>query len=293
MPMMETTVRTRLALSERSVKRVKTLPRGATAGCERAVLLALEVLGHGYLALVSEAMRPSSSAITRSAERAISSSCVITTSVCLSSRFDLRRSAMILRGVLGVEVARGLVRQHDGRRVHEGAPDGHALLLAAGELVGQVVLAAGQAEPAQQCREAALVHLAAVHEHGQAHVLDNVEHRHEVVELVDQPDLAAAEDGELLVGALEDVLAVQVDGARRGPVHAADHVQQRRLARARAADDGHELARRHAEAHVVERAHGGVAGAVGLGEMVDAQNVHAASLVLSTILWWGRHPARA
>ena len=48
-------------------------------------------------------------------------------------------------GVFGVEVAGGLVGEDDGGAVDEGAGDGDALLLAAGELVGAVM------EPALQC----------------------------------------------------------------------------------------------------------------------------------------------
>ena len=149
-----------------------------------------------------------------------------------------------------------------------------------------MVLAPLETEHVEHVGEAPLVDRPAVHEHGQAHVLHHVEHGHEVVELIHQPDLAAAEDRELLVGALEDVLAVQVHGAGGGPVHAPYHVQKRRLARSRAADDGHKLSGRNGEAHVVEGAHDGVARSVGLGEVLYPQDVHSVSLneALTSIL---------
>jgi hypothetical protein len=56
-------------------------------------------------------------------------------------------------GVLGVEVAGGLVGQQNGRVVDDGARDGHALLLAAGERVGLVIQPAGDAEQAQHLVE--------------------------------------------------------------------------------------------------------------------------------------------
>src|SRR3954447_23050656 len=40
----------------------------------------------------------------------------------------------------GVQVAGGFVRQQDARLVDDGAGDGHALLLAAGEFVGHAVV---------------------------------------------------------------------------------------------------------------------------------------------------------
>ena len=45
---------------------------------------------------------------------------------------------MISLPVFGVEIAGGLVGQHDGRVVHQRARNRHALPLAAGKLVGLV-----------------------------------------------------------------------------------------------------------------------------------------------------------
>ena len=112
-------------------------------------------------------------------------------------------------------------------------------------------LAAGEPQPLHEALQAARVHGAAVQGHGQRHVLHNVEHRHEVVELVHQPHLAAAEHRQLLVGASVHVGAIQQHVPRGGPIHAADEVQQGGLARARRAHNGHELALFHAEGHVI------------------------------------------
>ena len=56
---------------------------------------------------------------------------------------------MISRPMLRVQRARRLVRQNDPGIVHQRPRDGHTLLLAAGELAGLVVLAAGQAHREQ------------------------------------------------------------------------------------------------------------------------------------------------
>ena len=56
-------------------------------------------------------------------------------------------------GVLGVQIAGGLVGQENGRVVHDGAGDGDALLLAAGKLVGFVIQAVADAEQAQDLLE--------------------------------------------------------------------------------------------------------------------------------------------
>ena len=62
------------------------------------------------------------------------------TIVVPDSRLSVTRSSSTMRApVLAVEVAGGLVGEEEARRVAEGARDGDALLLAAGELVGKVV----------------------------------------------------------------------------------------------------------------------------------------------------------
>ena len=60
-------------------------------------------------------------------------------------------------GVLGIEVAGGLVGQHDSRARDQGAGDGDALLLAAGELVGAMVEAAFDLQQASEFVEKFLV----------------------------------------------------------------------------------------------------------------------------------------
>ena len=54
------------------------------------------------------------------------------------------------RAGLGIEVARRLVGQQDGRFVDQRAGDGHALALAAGEFIGLVMNAVGQADLRQR-----------------------------------------------------------------------------------------------------------------------------------------------
>jgi hypothetical protein len=73
-----------------------------------------------------------------------------------------------------VEVAGGLVGDDQRRVGHQGAGDGHALLLAAGQLVGVVVGAVGQAHHGQrrQPRGAALARRQAGQQQRQLHVLE-------------------------------------------------------------------------------------------------------------------------
>ena len=73
------------------------------------------------------------------------------------------------------------------------------------------------------------------------------------MELVDEPDLAPAENGEMLVILGVDILPVQIDLAARGHIHAADDVQKRGFTGARRADDRGELPFFDRKRYVVER----------------------------------------
>ena len=99
------------------------------------------------------------------------------------------------------------------------------------------------------------------------HVLERGELRQQVVELVDeaegvvaQPPCAARHRA--TTGRWPS--SVTAPGA--GTVEAAQQVQQRALARARGADDGHRFAARHLEVDAPQHGHRDVAQAEGLGE---------------------------
>ena len=96
----------------------------------------------------------------------------------------------------------------------------------------------------------------------------------EVEGLEDEADVVAAHAGELALGAAVDALAGDLDGAGLGAVERAEEVQERRLARARAPDDGHELARAHLDGGAVEHAAGGAAAAVRLHEAPRRDDDH-------------------
>src|SRR5699024_1478630 len=92
---------------------------------------------------------------------------------------------------------------------------------------------------------AALARLAGAEPGEQARQLDVVGHREvadQVEELEDEPDLAAAHLGPLGLAEALHAGAAELDLARRGPVEPAEQVQQRRLAAARWAGHGDELA---------------------------------------------------
>jgi hypothetical protein len=171
---------------------------------------------------------------------------------------------------VGVQVARRLVGQHQGRVGHQGAGHGHALLLAAGELVGPVVGAPFQADLVQPFGRPRFgrgrPH--AVEGDGQGGVLQRVEHRDEVEELEDEADAAAADFGQLGVRQVAQVVAVNQHRAAGGPVQPAQQVEQRGLAATARPHDGHELARLDLQRDAIERRHGRLARAVDFLQIV-------------------------
>ncbi len=114
----------------------------------------------------------------------------------------------LLAGV-GVQRAGRLVGQDDIRPVDQGAGDGDALLLAAGEFVGAVVGAVAQADALQRRAGAAQALLAGqpgVHQR-QGDLFDSRGARQQVELLEDEADAAAADARLGVVGQLTDVFA--------------------------------------------------------------------------------------
>ena len=113
-----------------------------------------------------------------------------------------------------------------GRVKREGAGDGDALPLAAGELVGQVIEAMAELHQFEQLA-GALVDVAArqpFEVQRQGDVLDAGQAGEQVEELEDEADLVAAQAGEVVVGERGDGLPVDADfaGGRAGRVRRSD-----------------------------------------------------------------------
>ena len=145
---------------------------------------------------------------------------------------------------LGVQGARGLVCQHDLWVVHESAGDGDALHLAAGELSRALVDVLAQAHALER-RTRALAALRAAHAGERERKLDVLQDRlvgNEVVALEHEADAVIAIRVPVRVRVVLGGDAVHDDVAGVCVVEAAKDVEERRLARARGAKHGHELA---------------------------------------------------
>ena len=154
---------------------------------------------------------------------------------------------------LGIEVAGRLVGQQQRRVVDERARDRHALLLAAGELVGEVVQLGRQAGQAQDVRHlgADLLARAAgdLQRIGDVVVHGPVGQQLEVLE--DHPEVAP-EEGDLLARDLGQVAPGDADRSGRRLELLDEQAHDGRLARPRRADEEDELAAPDRERGVVE-----------------------------------------
>src|SRR5436190_1890166 len=174
-----------------------------------------------------------------------------------------------------IEVPGRLVRQQDRRLVDQRARDGDALLLAARQLVGIVIHALAEADDLEDLFGAAMplggLHLRrpGVVEQQQLDVVERRRPRQQVEALEHEADLLVPDDGELVLGQLRHVLAVEEVLPAGRPIEAADDVHEGRLAGARRSGHGDELAATHIQRGAAQRPHFDVADLVGLRQVAN------------------------
>lgn len=118
--------------------------------------------------------------------------------------------------------------------VDEGAGDGDALLLAAGQLVGPVPGLVTELDQLQHLVDLLLHRGDAAAAQAEGDVLGDVEVREERVRLED------GVDGPFVRGQVGDVPVAEVDGAGGGVLQAGDHAEGGGLAAAGGAEEGEE-----------------------------------------------------
>src|SRR5262249_45905579 len=165
-----------------------------------------------------------------------------------------------------VERPEGLVHEEHRRVVDEGPRERDPLLHAARQLPGVALLEALQADERQELERCGAVPLAreALRVDRQEHVVEDGAPREEDRRLEAHADVPArAGDGR----------APEPRIAARGGHEPGQDLEERRLATARGADDRDEVALGDAEADVLERHDGTVAGRVALREITDGDRV--------------------
>ncbi len=173
-----------------------------------------------------------------------------------------------------VERRSGLIGEDHRRTVDQAAGDGHALLLAAGELRGHGLGAVLHVERGEQFqRTLARFAVGFASEHGQQRdVVGDVEEGNEIRRLEHEADLVAAQGAQVanLPAVVVDHLVAQSHAPGGRLDHRAQTLQQGALARARGADQPDHFTRRDLHVHALERVHRGVAAAVALFQAFDA-----------------------
>ena len=147
-------------------------------------------------------------------------------------------------GVLGVEVAGGLVGEDELGIVHQGASHRDSLLLASGQLGGLMPYPIRKFQEIKKFLGSVERLLPAFpgDERGHGHVLQRRELGQQMVELIDEPDVPVAELRQLVVGQTVQIHPVDDHLAAVGLVERTDDVQQRRFAGPGRTDNRHDFA---------------------------------------------------
>jgi hypothetical protein len=168
---------------------------------------------------------------------------------------------------LQVQGAGGLVAQQQPGRGHQGPGDRHPLLLAAGQLAGEVVRPVGEPDlPEHGSDPVARGPAGQLCDDGD--VLLGGQRGDQVEELEDEADVVPPQVGQLLRVQVRQVAPVDHDPAGGHRLDAAEHVEQGRLAGPGGSQHDHQLAGTQAEGDVSQRVDRGLAGAVDLADTV-------------------------
>ena len=159
-----------------------------------------------------------------------------------------------------VEVAGGLIGEHDRRRADERARDRHALALAPGQQRRGLAHAVAEPDAVERRgrRPAALAGGGAGVEQAVGDVLQRAVGLQQVELLEDEADATRPERRQVAVGGAGDVGPGDPHEPAGRPFQGAHDVQQRRLARARRADDRAQLAVLHGQVDAAQRLHAAV-----------------------------------
>ncbi len=152
-----------------------------------------------------------------------------------------------------VEISGGLVGENDLRLIDQRARNGHSLLLAAGELRGEMRQAVAESHTLQRFLGLLFVRdaMEILRKH---HIFKSREIRHEMKLLEDEADLFRAVTHQLVFAEFRKIDAVNYHMAGGESVQAAENVDQGSFPRAGGAHERDPFAGVHIEADAAERA---------------------------------------
>src|SRR5690349_19288619 len=153
---------------------------------------------------------------------------------------------------IAVEVPGGLVGEEERRRVAERAGDGDALLLPAGQLIGKVMRAVGEADACEEITSAGRGATVAAELEGNLDVLERGEGGDQLEALEDEADLRPAKLRSLIFRQARQVGAVEQHRAAGGNIKAREESEQRGLAAPRWSNDGDESPVGHGERDIAQ-----------------------------------------
>ena len=142
----------------------------------------------------------------------------------------------------GVEIAGGLIREEEFRRMHQSASDGNALHLAAGELVRITIAEAIELDPAQTFAGGGAGMGNASEQKRQLDIFVDSEGVEELEGLKNETNFITAQDCEGSVVEAGSWHAINEDGAAGGKIHGAGEIEERGFAASAASNEGEELA---------------------------------------------------
>lgn len=146
--------------------------------------------------------------------------------------------------ITGVEIAGGFIGEEKPRLAGEGAGDGDALLLAAGELTGEVAAAVEQIDAAEGLggHLVPLVARESAVGKGKLDIFEHIEVTDEIKALEDEANFAIADAGAAGWGQVGNIVAIEAVGSAGGRFEEADNGEQGGFAATGGAGDGKEFA---------------------------------------------------
>ena len=184
---------------------------------------------------------------------------------------DIGQQRKHLHAGFGIQRTGRLVAQKQSRVFAQRTGDGHALLLAAGELGGEVVHAAAQTDLLHDGLRVERIFADLTR---QLYVFKRGQVGHQVIKLKDEADVRPAVIRQLRAAQTGDLFAPDGDGAAGRLIHAAQEVEQRGLACAGRAENDAELPLLDGEIHVIQRFDDRVARLVILADVFKSDIAH-------------------